>query len=233
MTADTLLIRLSAAMQSWGSRSRFSERDTEREPTKSGVIGLLCAALGRPREASLLDLVELRMGVRVDVEGQIEHDFQTALVVRKADPKAKSGPVISWRKAYLADAVFLVGLEGPDVELMNRLHRALAKPRWPTFLGRKAFLQGESIYLPDGLRADTDLERALRDYPYLGSEGTRRARTKDGLRAVIECLPGQEGAIRSDVPCSFADRRFDVRRVRTELIPMPATSIRIEEELCT
>lgn len=45
----TLLLQLVAPMQSWGSRSRFDDRDTEREPTKSGVLGLVASALGRPR----------------------------------------------------------------------------------------------------------------------------------------------------------------------------------------
>ena len=43
---SVLLVRLAGPMQSWGSQSRFSHRDTEREPTKSGVVGLLSAALG-------------------------------------------------------------------------------------------------------------------------------------------------------------------------------------------
>jgi CRISPR system Cascade subunit CasD len=44
----TLLLRMRAPMMSWGDHSRFTIRDTRREPTKSAVIGLLCAALGRP-----------------------------------------------------------------------------------------------------------------------------------------------------------------------------------------
>ena len=48
---SVLLMRLAGPMQSWGTRSRFSNRDTGLEPSRSGVIGLLCAALGRPREA--------------------------------------------------------------------------------------------------------------------------------------------------------------------------------------
>ena len=39
---STLLLRLAGPMQSWGVQSRFSVRDTGLEPSKSGVIGLLC-----------------------------------------------------------------------------------------------------------------------------------------------------------------------------------------------
>ena len=63
---DTLLIRLIAPMQSWGVQSNYTVRDTGLEPSKSGVIGLLCAALGRPREADVADLTAVRMGVRID-----------------------------------------------------------------------------------------------------------------------------------------------------------------------
>ena len=54
-----LLIPCVGPMQSWGTRSRFQERDTEREPSKSGIIGLLCAALGRDRNESVDDLADL------------------------------------------------------------------------------------------------------------------------------------------------------------------------------
>ena len=43
----TLLLRLAAPLQAWGADSKFETRKTGREPTKSGVIGLLAAALGR------------------------------------------------------------------------------------------------------------------------------------------------------------------------------------------
>ena len=49
---NTLLLRLAGPMQSWGTQSRFTIRDTGYEPSKSGVIGLLCAALGKPRDES-------------------------------------------------------------------------------------------------------------------------------------------------------------------------------------
>ena len=35
----TLLLRLAAPLQSWGSDSKFETRKTDREPTKSGVVG--------------------------------------------------------------------------------------------------------------------------------------------------------------------------------------------------
>ena len=42
----TLLLRLASPLQSWGWTPKFETRKTNREPTKSGVVGLLAAALG-------------------------------------------------------------------------------------------------------------------------------------------------------------------------------------------
>ena len=64
-------------MQSWGIQSRYTRRDTGLEPSKSGVIGLLSAALGRPRNSDLSDLASLRMGVRVDRPGTVQSDYHT------------------------------------------------------------------------------------------------------------------------------------------------------------
>ena len=42
---STLLLRLAGPMQSWGTDSKFDVRRTGREPSKSGVIGLVCTVL--------------------------------------------------------------------------------------------------------------------------------------------------------------------------------------------
>src|SRR5581483_3790909 len=112
---STLLLRLAGPMQSWGTQSRFSVRDAGTEPSKSGVIGLLCAALGRPRAADLSDLVALRMGVRVERPGSVRREYQTAgggrgYGVARAD--GSPGETVLSNRYYLADADFLVGLEG-------------------------------------------------------------------------------------------------------------------------
>ena len=54
MSANTLFLRLEGPLQAWGvQESKFVVRRTAEAPTKSGVIGLLCAALGvsRPKAA--------------------------------------------------------------------------------------------------------------------------------------------------------------------------------------
>jgi CRISPR system Cascade subunit CasD len=204
---DTLLIRLVAPMQSWGVQSLYDDRDSAREPSKSGVIGMLCAALGRPRWQSLADLAALRMGVRVDREGALKTDYQT---IKRPDK-----PVVS-RRAYLSDAAFMVGLEG-ESSLLGELQHALIYPRWVLYLGRKSFPPAEPVWLADGLRAGEDLRAALTRYPRLVKAppgGDSR------LRFVFEEPLAGETAV-ADVPVSFAERRFQVRRVRTEFIEVP------------
>ena len=46
----TLLLWLEAPLQSWGAGSRYGRRDTLPFPTRSGILGLLCCAMGRGGE---------------------------------------------------------------------------------------------------------------------------------------------------------------------------------------
>lgn len=216
---STLLIRLAGPMQSWGTQSRFTVRDTGLEPSKSGVIGLLCAALGRARDEPLDDLVSLKMGVRVDREGRMARDYHTALNVIKADA-SKKDTVVSQRY-YLADADFLVGLEG-NHELLAQLHEALARPRWAIFLGRKSFVPGEPVRIPDGLQINVNLEHALKLYPWRARN--EKDRPPDRLRLVLE-TDSPDAEPRNDVPVSFAQRKFRVRFVRTDWISSDTLTI--------
>lgn len=206
----TLLLRFQAPMQSWGISSHFTSRDTTREPTKSGVIGLICAALGRPRDADIADLADLIMGVRVDREGILQKDFHVAQNVMQASGKKTKDTEISDRY-YLSDAVFLVGLEGPR-SLLEQIQSALKSPRWSLYLGRKAFPPGKSVWLQDGLRNQPLLE-ALKAFPALVPE------TEESIRVVIESDVGE--FVRVDVPISFAERRFSSRRIHLARIDAP------------
>ncbi len=200
---NTLLLRLAAPMQSWGVQSRYDLRDSGREPSKSGVVGLLCAALGRPRWQSIDDLTSLHMGVRVDREGMLKWDFQTT--------QAKK-PVVSQR-AYLSNAIFLVGLEG-ELPVLQIVHEALQRPVWSLYLGRKAFPPAEPPWLPDGLRTGENLENALVNYPRLVSPVDE---TDLRLRLVLEDPKSGEMVI-PDTPFSFQTRTYGNRRVRTEFV---------------
>jgi len=208
-----LLMQFVAPMQSWGSRSRFQERDTEREPTKSGVLGLVCTAIGRDRKESIDDLVLLKMGVRVDMEGSVKADFHTAMNVIKADGSSPDTQTSS--RFYLEDAAFLVGLEG-DVTLLRNIERKLKNPVWPMFFGRKSFVPGKPVYLTDGL-LEKPLELALSSYPSIAPLTIHGFKEEKKLRLVLECGANEEGERRQDVPVSFnhGHRRFMTRHVKT------------------
>jgi len=207
---STLLLRLQGPLQSWGTTSRFDERDTQLEPSKSGVLGLVCAALGRDRSEPVDDLAALRMGVRVDQEGILLRDYHTATDIINAEGKKKKKKgqdhtVVSPRY-YLSDAIFLVGLEGGRA-VLAQIHAALRSPVWPLALGRKSFVPSLPIHMPDAL-LDAPLEQALKQWPLLGNNpaGTQRLVLEDR----------QEGAMRLDQPIApFAERRFGPRFVKT------------------
>lgn len=206
----TLLIRLQAPLQSWGVSSRFSVRDTCREPTKSGVIGLLCAAMGLPRNAPLDSFDHLKMGVRVDREGKLLRDYHIAQDVLKATGKGTKASEPS-NRYYLSDAVFLVALEG-ETQLLETAKDALMHPKWPLFLGRKAFPPSMPLFLPEGLRAGSLLP-ALKTYALLVSGVSGK------VRLILEDIEGT--ILRNDVPLSFSERRFASRMVRVEYIDPP------------
>ncbi len=192
-------------MQAWGTGSRFDRRDTGLEPSKSGVLGLVCAALGRRRDEPIDDLARLRMGVRVDREGVLRYDYQTASQVLRADGRGLQPTVQSWRY-YLSNAVFLVGLEGADQALLATIHQAMLAPRWTIYLGRKSYLPSAPVWLPDGL-VNRTLEDALVSYPLLVKESA------ETIRFVIEADDGQ---LRMDQPTApFSQRRFGARYVRS------------------
>lgn len=203
---STLLLKLKAPLQAWGSESRYATRHTHTEPTKSGVLGLLAAAQGRPRTEPLDDLAELRFGVRVDQPGTLQRDFQTAIDWRTG----KSQP-LSYRY-YLADAVFIAGVEG-DPELLEVLRAALHSPRFPLFLGRRSCPANHDILI--GL-SEKKLEQALRDEPWHASERYRRERGKMvELPLFLDAAPGSTGDSRRDVPVSFdpTHRKYSWRQI--------------------
>lgn len=213
----TLLLRLSSPMQSWGTTSRFDERDSQLEPSKSGVLGLICAALGRDRAEPVDDLARLKMGVRVDREGLLMRDYQTATGVMSAAGKVDLERTVISPRYYLSDAAFLVGLEGGDRSLLEQIHAALRAPVWPLALGRKSFPPGEPVCLEDGLRDET-LRSSLLAYPRIIA--ARQVHRDSPIRLILE--HESVGAVRLDQPVApFAQRRFGPRYVASESIHVP------------
>ncbi|GAB79422.1 CRISPR system Cascade subunit CasD [Austwickia chelonae] len=163
---SVLLLRLAGPLQSWGEESRFARRHTRREPTKSGVLGLLAAAQGRRRADPIEDLVGLRFGVRVDQPGRLIRDFHTA--IRWTSPKPESMP-LSYRY-YLADAIFVAAVEGEHT-LVQSLYDAVRSPVFPLYLGRRACPPSQPVAM--SVR-EGDLVEVLRDTEWQASSWYRR-----------------------------------------------------------
>lgn len=221
----TLLLRMVGPMQSWGTTSRFDQRDTGKEPSKSGVVGLLAAALGIDREnwTDLEPITRLSMGVRYDRPGVPKRDYQTAGcaatdTIIKADGTPSKDGVVSHR-FYLADAAFLVGLECKDRFLLKKICTALRDPVWPLALGRKSYVPSESIWIENGLQ-DAPLRNVLAQWPWITSP-RKWEKLPEKLLVSFESEDGS-GILKMDQPLSsFAERRFGVRFVRSEWIPFP------------
>lgn len=191
----TLLLRIAAPLQSWGSSSKFEVRKTENVPTKSGIIGMLAAALGRRRDEPLEDLNGLRFGVRVDQEGKLLRDFH--MVHGEKDSYLTT-------RYYMADAVFVAALESDNMEFLEKLERALKNPAFPLFLGRRSCPPTQPLVL--GIRKE-GLISALREEPWQTAEW-RRKKTDSSLRILADCSPEEEGTTaQQDVPLSFHPER--------------------------
>ena len=213
----TLLLRLAGPLQSWGVKSRFAVRGTELAPTKSGIIGMLAAALGRRRTDPLEDLLQLRFGVRKDQPGRLLRDFHTA-----HDRKGGSMPLSE--RYYLSDAVFLAGIEG-EAELLQGLDEAVRSPRFPLYLGRRSCPPSHPISL--GVK-DDDLYTVLSSEQWRASDWFKKRHKS----IIAELLLDKEvvadefsvGDVRTtrDVPLSFDPefRDYGFRKVERLTIPL-------------
>lgn len=222
---SVLVMRLAGPLQSWGDSSRFSRRTTRHMPTKSGVVGLLSAALGRTREEAVDDLAQLEMGVRADQPGSLLRDFQTERTC-----KGEAMPLS--HRYYLQDALFIVALGGPAA-LLSQLDQALKSPRWPLYLGRRSCPAAVPLSL--GVRQDADdVREVLAAEPWHAAEWYRaRYGSPKGLDAEFDARNGESCESRADYPLSFglSGRAYACRPVVTRFLPIPDESAVQQDEV--
>jgi CRISPR system Cascade subunit CasD len=234
MTARGALLRLAGPLQAWGAHSTFTERDSAAFPTRSALVGLVAAALGRTRTASPDEFRPLAFTVRIDRPGQRIVDFHTVgggLPAKATVPKPdgghrpEGGGTLVSRRHYLADAAFTVAIEGP-AGLVDASARALASPVWAPYLGRRACP-------PDGavlMAADVaEPARRLRDAVPLARQRPPGDAPTVPVQFVEEIpVGGAQGSTVTelwDVPLSLErlDRRYGHRSVRLSTEDLPAT----------
>ena len=212
----TMILQCVAPLQAWGIESQFTVRDTIREPSKSGIVGLLCAALGRDRSEPIDDLAALRIGVRVDRQGEVLRDYHTA--GRGGYPLTtgrltKDKMTVSTRY-YLSDACFLVAIQG-EQSMLQKIHAALRRPKWMLFLGRKSCVPSRPVWISaENWNWQHDPVSIFTHYPSLSPT------TANSYRVVLDMeIPFNETTTverRTDVPLSFArgKRQFAARQVK-------------------
>jgi len=237
-----LALLLDAPLQSWGFSSRFQRRTTGLHPTKSGVIGLISAAMGLAKGSAeertmLPELSKLKMssiaithqqtnawtGETTELAARRLEDFHTVgggydkETQRQSIPRKASGgpcdnPTVS-RRQYLNDARFGVILAG-DRFVLERVAAALEDPVWGVWFGRKSCIPAEPVFR--GLfETEPKAQHAL--------IGHRSFEEFTSVSEVSDFADGTDSI--SDQPVSFGDgtssgpdkRQFAVRRIK--LVP--------------
>lgn len=221
MTARHLLLYLDAPMQAWGCSSRFNRRTTASWPVKSGIVGMLCAAMGivRDDEAGIARIAALAMKIyTLKNDGRRLMDYHT--VGGGYDPKTerqymsnKAGggspdPVLTDRE-YLLDCKFGVVLSGNE-DVVKQCAAALENPKWGVWFGRKCCLPAARICegIFDSIEA---AEVCLHEIAM-----ENRWKTK-GWRVVREAEHFDDGTDSlMDVPLNFVTRQYRTRRIADE-----------------
>ena len=150
-----LTFRLYAPLSSWGQIAVGESRHSAAHPSRSGLLGLLGAALGLKREekASQKSLAaSCVFGVKLLSPGTLLKDYHTTqvpddvgkyrYVTRHEELKLGSGPLgtILSSRDYRQDAQFIIAVksnEGASVSLED-MHTALMFPKFHLYLGRKS-----------------------------------------------------------------------------------------------
>jgi CRISPR system Cascade subunit CasD len=175
MMDQYLLLWFEAPLQSWGADSKFGRRDTLPFPTKSGVLGLICAALGAsgeqrelleemaPRRQTVISYVRRKTnkdGTSVKAPGEIllrdfhmvgsgyddSDSWQTLHIPKKADGgKAVGGGTKMTYRYYLQNAKFAVVVEAPS-DKARIFAEALQNPAYDLYLGRKNCVPADFIF---------------------------------------------------------------------------------------
>ena len=235
MSVQTLFLRLEGPLQSWGITGTWTIRDTAREPTKSGLAGLICCAKGLRRDAPELDATlerfnRLRMGVRVDLPGYVLNDYHTVgagIGCLAANGKIKytesSGEIetILSQRFYLTDASFLVALQG-EVTTLLEVQDALKDPVWPVYLGRKSCPPSKPVleYPEKPLQNFESLEAALQEASWQSRIQNVDVLPEDGkVRVVVEASAKTSGAVlRQDVALRLMPPRHGARWIEEKWI---------------
>lgn len=224
MNDPYLLLWLEAPLQSWGHDSKFGRRDSLDFPTKSGVLGLFCCALGATGKQTewLARWAEGDMQIQAYVlagkDGEalprqpLMRDFhmvgsgyddgdpwQTLLIPKTSDgKKAVGGGAKMTYRYYLQDMAFAVTVQGAREDL-TEVEAALHNPVWDLYLGRKNCAPTE--FIAQGIYESADQAMA---------KAQQLADSKRRLPAFRVLQGEHEGEVftLNDVPLQFGEHKL-------------------------
>ncbi|WP_223852096.1 type I-E CRISPR-associated protein Cas5/CasD [Bifidobacterium myosotis] len=190
MTRATLILRLSAPIQSWGTGQAFKRRPAGDAPNAGAVAGLIANAMGRTRADPIDDLKALEFRLRAVRPPAMGRDYHTVDRGRLGTVETVDG--------LLMDAVWLVALTG-DPALLKTIRAAFENPARPVYLGRRSQPPDAPIVDQDREVVDGDpdglLARAAEDEKrMLAGRFAPRTRMADRARARIDAWRARRAA---------------------------------------
>ena len=196
-------------LQSWGERSSWNIRDSAEWPTKSGITGMICSALGYgyndPRIGELCHNIQIGCKTKKEYSPQL-NDFQTVdyfggmLANGKREDRISQKTIVQ-NKYYIMDKKFLIAITAPD-DILKQIQAAMLNPKWAMSLGRACCIPSQPIipYIGDF----GSIEDALRNVPLY-----------DGIEEVMQ-IEADYGQRRTDVRAIGPDKKYEERYVVTK-----------------
>lgn len=191
---------LDGPLQSWGHASRFERRTTALHPTRSGLLGIVAAAMGIDKHDPLEpDHLARLGGIKVTTALLPRHDrrrkplqirrlvdYHTVTGIRRGSGKIDDEATVQTYRHYLLDARFGVLLEG-DHPLLEEIACALRNPKWGVWLGRKSCIPATPVLAASPGERGTTWQSLLRRAGYSGNEPLAQ------FDHVVETGPGEPG----------------------------------------
>ncbi|MDR2669470.1 MAG: type I-E CRISPR-associated protein Cas5/CasD [Desulfovibrio sp.] len=228
MDNAVVLLWLEGPLQSWGVDSLFSRRASLNFPTRSGVLGLICAALGAKGEQTELlacfqpfrqtVLAYARSGKSVERPLQLrdfhmvgngyddKDDWETLHIPKTSEgKKAVGGGAKLTYRYFVQDMAFAVAL-GVPVHLAEHLEQALQFPCWDISLGRRCCVPVEFVYQGLFAAEEQALEKAA---------GLAGSKNRQEVFRVCEGSHVGEERILADVPLRFGPQKLYAKRMVT------------------
>lgn len=235
------LLWFEGPLQAWGADSRFGRRSTLRFPTRSGILGLVCCALGRGGaqedwlskwHSSTLEITAYSIA---KAQSPLLRDFhmvgsgynpkdpwQDLLIPKKSDGgrPVGGGSKLTYRY-YIQDMAFACILEIPD-NFLEEVSAGLLAPVWAICLGRKNCIPADIVFrgiFNSALAAINAGEEIARS-----KNMTEKFRVVEGYKPEIgQCM------VLNDVPLAFGTQKKYRDRYVTVINPGMSDEYDMEE----